>query len=44
VQAGMLPGFPADPEGFAYVIGESGKAELNPKSPLFEKEQVYRRF
>jgi tetratricopeptide (TPR) repeat protein len=44
VQAGMLPGFPADPEGFAYVIGGSGKAELNPKSPLSEKEKVYRRF
>jgi tetratricopeptide (TPR) repeat protein len=44
VQARMLPGFPADPEGIAYVIGESGKAVLNPNSPLFEKEKIYRRF
>ncbi|HWZ96673.1 MAG TPA: hypothetical protein VN025_02840 [Candidatus Dormibacteraeota bacterium] len=44
VQAGILQGLPADPEGFAYVLGKSGQAELNPKSPLFEKEQIYRRF
>ncbi|MBS1840791.1 MAG: hypothetical protein JSS69_04330 [Acidobacteria bacterium] len=44
VQAGILSGFPADPEGVPYVIGESGQAELNPKSPLFEKEKMYRRF
>jgi tetratricopeptide (TPR) repeat protein len=36
VQAGLLPGQPLDPAGFPYVIGEDGKAELNPKSPLRE--------
>lgn len=44
IDVGMLPGFPGDPDGFAYVIGASGKAEINPKSPLFEKERMYRRF
>jgi tetratricopeptide (TPR) repeat protein len=44
IDVGMLPGFPADPDGFAYVIGASGKAEINPKSPLLEKEKMYRRF
>jgi hypothetical protein len=44
IDVGMLPGFPADPDGFAYVIGASGKAEINPKSPLLEKERMYRRF
>jgi len=37
VQAGLLPGQPLDPAGFPYVIGEDGKAELNPKSPLREE-------
>ncbi len=44
VEAGMLRGLPADPEGFPYVIGKSGKAELNPESPLFKLEPLYRRF
>jgi hypothetical protein len=44
ISVGLLPGFPADPDGFAYVIGASGKAEVNPKSPLLEKEKMYRRF
>lgn len=44
VQAGMLPGLPGDPEGYAYLIGESGKSEINPQSPLFKKEKMYRRF
>lgn len=44
IDAGMLPGFPADPEGFAYVVGSSGKAEINPKSPLKEKQKLYRVF
>ncbi|HEV8075742.1 MAG TPA: hypothetical protein VGP66_07825 [Candidatus Acidoferrum sp.] len=34
VQAGLLPGQPADPDGFAYVLSEQGRAEPNPKSPL----------
>jgi tetratricopeptide (TPR) repeat protein len=36
VQAGLLPGQLLDPDGFPYVMGEDGKAELNPKSPLRE--------
>ena len=44
VEAGMLPGQPVDPEGFPYVIGKSGNAELNPDSPLFKLEPLYRRF
>jgi len=36
VQAGLLKGVPQDPEGYPYVLGEGGKAELNPKSPLLE--------
>jgi tetratricopeptide (TPR) repeat protein len=37
IQTGLLPGQPLDPAGFPYVIGENGKAELNPKSPLREE-------
>ena len=44
VEAGMLRGLPADPEGFAYVIGKSGKAQLNPDGRLFKLEPLYRRF
>jgi len=44
VDAGILPGLPGDPDGFPYVIGKSGKAELNPNSPLFKLEPLYRRF
>jgi tetratricopeptide (TPR) repeat protein len=36
-QAGLLAGQPADPDGFPYVLGEQGKAEPNPKSPLREE-------
>lgn len=44
VGAGMLRGLPADPDGFAYVIGKSGKAELNPDGRLFKLKPLYRRF
>jgi tetratricopeptide (TPR) repeat protein len=37
VQAGLLPGQPLDPDGFPYVMGENGKADLNPKNPLREQ-------
>ena len=44
VNAGMLRGVPVDPDGFSYVIGKTGHAELNPKSPLLKLEPLYRRF
>jgi hypothetical protein len=37
VQAGLLPGQPRDPDGFAYVLDDQGRAEPNPKSPLREE-------
>ena len=36
-QAGLLSGQPQDPAGFPYVLGPSGRAEPNPKSPLREE-------
>jgi tetratricopeptide (TPR) repeat protein len=36
-QAGLLSGQPVDPEGYPYVIGQLGRAEPNPKSPLREE-------
>lgn len=44
VRAGMLQGLPSDPLGYPYVVGFSGEAALNPKSPLAKKEPLYRRF
>ncbi len=38
VQAGLLPGLPGDPDGYPYVIGEGGKAELNLDSPMLEEK------
>lgn len=35
--AGLLPGQPMDPEGFPYVLGQLGRAEPNPKSPLLDE-------
>lgn len=40
IDAGLLKGFPRDPAGYPYVLGEDGKAQLNPRSPLLEKEQA----
>ncbi len=39
MDVGLLPGQPRDPDGFPYVIGESGHAEIHPKSPLREDWQ-----
>jgi len=36
-QAGLLPGQPLDPAKFPYVLGQLGRAEPNPKSPLREE-------
>ncbi len=44
VQAGLLPGLLKDPEGFVYVFGEEGKAELNLDSPLLEQQVLLERF
>jgi hypothetical protein len=42
VQAGLLRGgAPVDPEGFAYVFGEDGKAQLDLDSPLLEEQTVF---
>lgn len=37
IQAGMLNGIPRDADGYAYVLGGDGRAEINPRSPLLEK-------
>lgn len=44
VNAGMLRGLPVDPEGVPYIVGMTGDAELNSKSPLFKLAPLYRRF
>ncbi|HXJ45337.1 MAG TPA: hypothetical protein VNK47_01585 [Candidatus Dormibacteraeota bacterium] len=44
VNAGVLRGAPVDPEGIPYVVGMTGHAELNSKSPLFKLAPLYRRF
>lgn len=38
VQAGLLKGIPLDPEGFPFVLGKDGKAELSAESPLMDKQ------
>ncbi len=35
--AGLLSGQPLDPAGFPYVLGQTGRAEPNPRSPLREE-------
>ena len=32
--AGLLSGQALDPAGFPYVLGQTGRAEPNPRSPL----------
>ncbi len=44
VQAGLLRGVPRDPEGYPYILGEGGKAELNLNSPMLEKVLVEKSF
>jgi tetratricopeptide (TPR) repeat protein len=41
VQAGLLRKVPADPLGFPYELGEDGKASLNSKSPLLQKQKLF---
>ena len=38
IDAGLLKGQPEDPEGYPYILGQDGKAQLNPRSPLLEKQ------
>jgi tetratricopeptide (TPR) repeat protein len=38
VQAGLIRAMPQDPDGYPYVLGESGKAELNLNSPMLEEQ------
>ena len=38
--AGMLPGIPVDPDGFPYVIGPDGKAQLFPTSTMATEEML----
>ena len=35
---GLLKELPSDPDGYPYVLGEGGKAELNLDSPLLEQQ------
>lgn len=42
VATGLLKGVPKDPEGYPYVLGEGGKAELNLDSPMLEKKLMAR--
>lgn len=43
VQAGLLKGIPKDPDGYPYVLGESGKAEFDLNSPMLEKSLMDKR-
>ena len=43
IEAGLLKGPVRDPEGYPYVLGEGGKAELNLNSPLLEKSVLEKR-
>ena len=40
VEAGLLKKLPTDADGFPYVVGTSGKAELHLNSPLLEEKLV----
>jgi hypothetical protein len=43
VEAGLLSAIPKDLEGFPYVLGEDGKAEVNLNSPMLEERLMFRR-
>jgi tetratricopeptide (TPR) repeat protein len=43
VQAGLLKGIPLDPDGYPYVLGEGGKAELGVDSPLMEQQVLQKK-
>jgi tetratricopeptide (TPR) repeat protein len=37
VQAGLMKGVMKDPDGYPYVLGDDGKAQVNLNSPILEK-------
>ena len=41
VQSGLVRSAPTDLLGFPYVIGDDGKAQLHPDSPLLEKKALF---
>jgi tetratricopeptide (TPR) repeat protein len=43
VEAGLLKGILLDPEGYPYVLGEGGKAELSVDSPLMEQQVLQKK-
>jgi tetratricopeptide (TPR) repeat protein len=43
VQAGLMKGVMKDPEGYPYVLGDDGKAEVNLNSPILEKMLMEKR-
>jgi tetratricopeptide (TPR) repeat protein len=43
VQAGLISGVLVDPDGYPYVLGEGGKAELNLDSPLLEEQVMQKK-
>jgi tetratricopeptide (TPR) repeat protein len=43
VEAGLLRGVPRDPAGYPYLLGESGKAELNLNSPMMEEQVMQKK-
>lgn len=43
VSRGLLARMPVDPDGYVYIYGPSGKAQLNPISPLFKQQGIYQR-
>jgi hypothetical protein len=42
IQAGLIQGQPADPNGYPYVIDQDGKAHISRESPLFKQQNVHR--
>jgi len=40
VDAGLLRSVPVDPMNYPYIIGRSGRAELNPQSPLVNEQKI----
>jgi len=39
----MIRGVPRDPEGYPYILGEGGKAEVNLNSPMLEQMLMEKR-